>query len=80
MSPEQIIDAIDGGKPDEAAQAMLEQLKARAFWERDRAGALRRQSTEALEKAQLHEDAADGFDVLIDGLEPLVPLTKGAGK
>jgi hypothetical protein len=81
VSPEQIIDAIDCGRPWDASQAMLEQLKARAFWERDIADKLRRDAADNLKCAEQHEVAAVHFDALVASLQAVdIPPPIGAAK
>lgn len=81
MSPEQVIDAIDGGTPEEAAQALLGQLQTRAAWEREIAEGQRKKSADALECAAQHDERAKGFDVLVAALETVIIVPTGkAGK
>ena len=76
MSPEQIIDVIDCGNPQEAWQTMVRHWRRRAVQSREiakklRADAekLRADAEDALLGASENDDAARDFDGLADALE-----------
>lgn len=64
MSPEQLVDVMDCGRPDDARTMMIKQMEDRARAEEEIALSLEQDAKDAMQRADEHHKAAQEFQLI----------------